>query len=61
MTFREDMYNLAFVTQAKKMYLESCDTQQEEDDARLKRVKVKIFGAEPEPAQEPEDDEIKEE
>ena len=61
MTFREDMYNLAFVTQAKMMYQEDCDAQQEEDDAKLHRIKVKIFGAEPAPAQEPEDDVINEE
>ena len=55
------MYNLAFVTQAKKMYMEDCDAQQEEDDAKLHRVKVQVFGAEPAPAQEPEDDVVNEE
>ena len=58
LTFREDMYNLAFITQVKKMYKESCDGQQEEDDAKIARVKVKIFGAEPVPPEDPEDDEV---
>ena len=52
------MYNLAFITQAKEMYMENCDAQQEEEDSKFERVKTIMFGAEPVPAQEIEDYEI---
>ena len=47
LTFREDMYNMAYVLQVKSMYKDACKKENDELDYRLERAKINLFGDEP--------------
>ena len=46
-SFREDLYNLCFVSQAKSIYRESCIEIEENREHNLHKVRAKLFGDEP--------------
>ena len=58
LTFREDMYNLAFISQVKSIYKESCESILEKSEFRRDKVKIKAFGAEPKVSTDFEEDEV---
>ena len=47
LTFREDMYNMAFVLQVKSMYKDACEAENDENEERIKRAKINLLGEEP--------------
>ena len=47
LTFREDMYNMAFVLQVKSMYKDACEAEDKENEERIKRAKINLLGEEP--------------
>ena len=63
LTFREDMYNMAYVLQVKSMYKDACEAENEELENRLERAKINLFGDEPKypPVKEFEEEEPVEE
>ena len=58
LTFREDMYNLAFISQVKSIYKESCESILENSESRRDKVKIKAFGAEPKVSTDFEEDNV---
>ena len=47
LTFTEDMYNLVYVSLVKSMYKDACIAENEEEEERIRRVKIKLLGKEP--------------
>ena len=47
LTFREDMYNMAYVLQVKSMYSQACKTEDDENEERIERAKINLLGEEP--------------
>ena len=47
LTFREDMYNMAYVLQAKSMYKDACKAEDDENEERINRAKINLLGEEP--------------
>ena len=47
LTFREDMYNMAYVLQVKSMYKDACKEKDDENEERIERAKINLLGEEP--------------
>ena len=47
LTFREDMYNMAYVLQVKSMYKDACKEEDEQNEERIERAKINLLGEEP--------------
>ena len=46
-SFREDLYNLCFVSQAKSIYRENCIENEANREYNLHKVRTKLLGEEP--------------
>ena len=47
LTFREDMYNMAYVLQVKSMYSQACKDEDDVKEERIERAKINLLGEEP--------------
>ena len=61
LTFREDMYNMAYVLQVKRMYNDACEAENEENEKRINRAKINLLGEEPKEVEEFEEEDVPEE